>query len=94
MDLAEDFVEYIVQRVLRNRRRELDTIERDTSLLEKVRKPFPRITYDDAIEFLQKRNFDIEWGADFGAEEESALSEAYDRPVLVHRYPAAARLST
>jgi asparaginyl-tRNA synthetase len=87
MDLAEDFIEYVVQRTLRERRRELETLERDTTPLERVRKPFPRITYGEAIELLQKQGFTVEWGADFGGDEETAISTAFDRPVLVHRYP-------
>jgi asparaginyl-tRNA synthetase len=87
MDLAEDFIEYVVQRTLRERRRELETLERDTAPLEQVRKPFPRITYSEAIERLQQQGFAVEWGADFGGDEETAISNAFDRPLLVHRYP-------
>jgi asparaginyl-tRNA synthetase len=87
MDLAEDFVEYVVQRLLRERRRELETLERNVAPLERVRKPFPRITYSEAIELLAKAGKPIEWGADFGGDDETALSNAFDRPVLVHRYP-------
>jgi asparaginyl-tRNA synthetase len=91
MDLAEDFVEHLVQRVLRDRRRELDVLERDTAALERVRKPFPRITYGDAITLLQQKGFAVEWGSDFGGDEETAIAESFDRPVLIHRYPAAAK---
>lgn len=91
MDLAEDFVEYIVQQVIANRATELATLERDVTVLDKIRKPFPRITYDEAIAMLHDKGFDIEWGSDFGAEEETAISEAFDRPLLVHRYPAACK---
>jgi len=87
MDLAEDFIEYVVQRTLRERRRELQTLERDTAALERVRKPFPRVTYGEAIAMLQQLNFPVEWGADFGGDEETAISNAFDRPVMVHRYP-------
>jgi asparaginyl-tRNA synthetase len=87
MELAEDFIEYVVQRTLRERRRELDTLERDTAPLERVRKPFPRITYSEAIDRLQAQGFPVEWGTDFGGDEETAVSNAFDRPVLVHRYP-------
>jgi asparaginyl-tRNA synthetase len=87
MDLAEDFVEYIVQRTVRERRRELETLERDPSALERVRKPFPRIAYAEAIALLQEKGFAITWGADFGGDEETAISNAFDRPVMVHRYP-------
>ena len=87
MDLAEDFVESVVQRVLANRRRELQTLERDLEPIERVRKPFPRISYTQAIELLRQKGFRLEWGADFGADEETAISTAFDRPVLIHRYP-------
>ena len=91
MDLAEDFVEYVVQRTVRERRRELDTLERDVTVLERVRKPFPRITYGDAIALLQRTGVAVEWGADFGGDEETAISNAFDRPVMVHRYPVACK---
>jgi asparaginyl-tRNA synthetase len=91
MDLAEDFVENIVQRVVANRAAELATLDRDVGMLERIRKPFPRITYDDAVAMLREKGFAIEWGADFGAEEETTISEAFDHPVLVHRYPAACK---
>jgi asparaginyl-tRNA synthetase len=89
MELAEDLVVSVVGRVLEKRRRELSIIERDTSKLEAVRKPFPRISYDDAVKRLQAKGLPIQWGGDFGGPDETALSEEYDRPVLVHRYPAA-----
>jgi len=87
MDLAEDFVEYVVQRTLTNRRRELESLERDLTALERVRKPFPRLTYTEAIELLRSKGFEAHWGDDFGGDEETAVSETYDRPLLVHRYP-------
>jgi asparaginyl-tRNA synthetase len=79
----------VVGRVLENRRRELTVLERDLSKLESVRKPFPRISYDEAITSLKAKGLPIEWGGDFGGPDETALSEQYDRPVMVHRYPAA-----
>jgi asparaginyl-tRNA synthetase len=91
MDLAEDLVVSVVARVLDTRRRELATIERDTSRLESVQKPFPRITYDEAVKTLQAKGLPIEWGGDFGGPDETTLSEQYDRPVMVHRYPAAVK---
>lgn len=91
MDLAEDFVEYVVQRVVSRRRAELMVLERDVERLAKIRKPFPRISYSEAIELLREQGFTIEWGVDFGAEEETAISNAFDHPVLVHRYPAACK---
>ena len=89
MELAEDLVVSVVARVLEKRRRELTTIERDVSKLEAVQKPFPRISYDDAVKRLQAKGLPIQWGGDFGGPDETTLSEEYDRPVLVHRYPAA-----
>jgi asparaginyl-tRNA synthetase len=89
MDLAEDLVVSVVGRVLENRRRELTVLERDVSKLESVQKPFPRISYDDAVKTLQSKGLPIEWGGDFGGPDETTLSEQYDRPLMVHRYPAA-----
>jgi asparaginyl-tRNA synthetase len=89
MELAEDLVVSVVARVLEKRRRELTIIERDISKLEAVQKPFPRISYDDAVKRLQAKGLPIQWGGDFGGPDETTLSEEYDRPVLVHRYPAA-----
>ncbi|MCH6559764.1 asparagine--tRNA ligase [candidate division KSB1 bacterium] len=88
MDLAEDFIAYIVQSVLENRRAELELIERDIAPLEKVTKPFPRISYDDAVDILKKKNIEFEYGNDFGAPDETAISDEFDKPLLVHRYPA------
>ena len=89
MELAEDLVVSVVARVLEKRRRELTIIERDISKLEAVQKPFPRISYDDAVKRLQAKGLPIQWGGDFGGPDETTLSEEYDRPVLVHRYPSA-----
>ena len=88
MDLAEGLVESVVARVLEKRQAELKTLERDTSKLEKVKAPFPRVSYDDAAKILEKKGLPFEWGGDFGAPDETALSEEYDRPILVHRYPS------
>ncbi len=88
MDLAEDFIAYIVQRVLVNRRAELELIERDIAPLEKVTKPFPRISYDEAVDILKKKNIEFEYGNDFGAADETAISDEFDKPLLVPRYPA------
>ena len=89
MALGEGLVSHIVQSVLRNRPRELETVGRDVSKLACVKPPFPRITYDEAIQILQQRGNPAKWGDDFGGDEETLLSSAYDRPVMVHRYPAA-----
>ena len=91
MDLAEDLVVSVVGRVLERRARELKVLERDTSKLEAVRKPFPRISYDDAVRLLQEKGQPIQWGGDFGGPDETTLSEQFDRPVMVHRYPAAVK---
>jgi asparaginyl-tRNA synthetase len=88
MDLAEKLVESVVARVLDVRARELRQLERDTSRLEAVRTPFPRISYDEAIARLNQAGQPIEWGGDFGGTDETVLSEQFDRPVMVHRYPA------
>ena len=89
MDLAEDFIVEIVKGVLANRRAELEILERDLSKLERVQKPFPRIKYEDAVALLQKKGKETKFGDDFGADEETAISEEYDRPIMIHRYPAA-----
>ena len=89
MELAEDLVVSVVARVLDKRRRELTVLERDVSKLEAVQKPFPRITYDAAVKTLQDKGLPIQWGGDFGGPDETTLSEQYDRPVMVHRYPSA-----
>ena len=88
MENAERFVSYIVERVLEERKEELKTLERDTSKLEHVSPPFPKISYTEAVEILKKKGFKFEWGEDFGGDEETAISEEFDKPVIVHRYPA------
>ncbi|MGH9829836.1 MAG: amino acid--tRNA ligase-related protein, partial [Blastocatellia bacterium] len=97
MMLAEEFISFIVQRVLENRRPELEHLERDLSKLEAIKTPFPRLQYDDAVKMLQAAHEKgevetrFEWGGDFGAPDETSLSKQYDRPVIVHRYPAAVK---
>ncbi len=88
MELAEEFLEHIVSSVLRKRQAELKTIERNTKLLENVKKPLPRLSYDEAVKILEKKGHPFEWGNDFGAGDETVISEQFDRPVIVHRYPA------
>ncbi len=88
MDLAEDFIAYIVQRVLENRRNELEVIERNIEPLEKIKKPFPRINYDEAVEILKKNNIEFEYGNDFGGTDETVISNQFEFPVMIHRYPA------
>ena len=89
MDLAEAFLCYIVQQVLQTRRPELAVLERDLSRLEGVKPPFPRISYEEAIGRLQQRGNAIQHGDDFGGDEETLLSNEFDRPAIVHRYPSA-----
>ena len=87
MDLAEDFIVYIVSRVLENRVAELNTLERDIDTLRKIVKPFPRISYDEAVGILREENPGFKWGDDFGAPDETFVSNKFDRPVIIHRYP-------
>ncbi|MDR0646544.1 MAG: asparagine--tRNA ligase [Elusimicrobiota bacterium] len=89
MDLAEDFICYIIEQVLKNRRAELEVLERDISKLENIKKPFPRISYTQAIEILNKKGNPTKWGGDIGGDEETLISENFERPVMIHRYPAA-----
>jgi asparaginyl-tRNA synthetase len=89
MELAEGLLVYVVDRALDARRRELKVLERDVSALQRVKAPFPRITYDEAVTILKEKGLPFEWGGDFGGPDETALSEHFDRPVMVHRYPAA-----
>jgi asparaginyl-tRNA synthetase len=91
MDLIERFVEAIVGRVLEERREELKLLGRDTSALERVHPPFPRISYDEAARILKEKGLPFEWGGDFGGTDETMLTEGYDRPFFVHRFPAAVK---
>jgi asparaginyl-tRNA synthetase len=88
MTLAEEFITSIVQSVLKNRRAELQALERDVTKLEHIEPPFPRLPYDDAVKNLQSRGSEIQWGSDLGGGDETILSQQFDRPVMVHRYPA------
>ncbi|HZQ10895.1 MAG TPA: asparagine--tRNA ligase, partial [Anaerolineae bacterium] len=90
MDVAEQLVVYIVQTVLETRKTELQVLERDTAPLERVVSPFPRISYDDAVKLIQEKgDANFKWGDDFGAPDETIISEQFDRPVFVHHYPTA-----
>jgi len=105
MDLAEDLVEYIVQYVLRHCEQELRALGRDLSKLEKVRRPFYRMSYTEAVELIQRKGVklhrklpdgseelvDFPWGEDFGAPQEDAIMEEFDKPCIIHRYPAAVK---
>jgi len=88
MDLCEEFIETIVQDVLRDCRPDLAILERDVSKLEAIKRPFPRISYTEAVERMNKAGHKFEWGGDFGAPDEEALTKDFDKPVLVHRFPA------
>lgn len=89
LEVEEQFVSYIIQTAVEQHREELeDILERDLSSLEKVKPPFPRISYDEAVEWLHENGFeDFEWGSDFGAPHETALSDYYGKPVFVYHYP-------
>lgn len=88
MDLAEAFLEYIVGRILEKCKPELEILERSLGALEKIKRPFPRITYDEAAERLKEKGIPFEYGNDFGAPDETAIAEDFDKPVMVHRFPA------
>jgi asparaginyl-tRNA synthetase len=88
MALAEGLICFIVERVLGRRKAELEALERDISKLEKIVPPFPRLSYDDAVTRLQAAGSEIKWGGDFGGGDETILSEQYDAPLMVHRYPS------
>ena len=89
MVFIERFVEAIVARVLAERRPELKILERDVTALERVKAPFPRLSYDEAATRLKDKGLPFEWGGDFGGTDETVLTEGYDRPFFVHRFPAA-----
>jgi asparaginyl-tRNA synthetase len=85
--VAEALVVHVVHRVLETRRADLQALERDVSKLEAIQAPFPRISYDDAVKRLQEKGSEIQWGGDFGGADETLISEEYDRPLMVDRYP-------
>jgi asparaginyl-tRNA synthetase len=87
--VAEEMICFVVKRVLENRRAELAVLERDVAKLEAVQPPFPRISYDDAVEILRGKGSNIEWGGDFGGTDETLLSQDFDRPLMVDRFPTA-----
>ncbi|MGB8656557.1 MAG: asparagine--tRNA ligase [Candidatus Zixiibacteriota bacterium] len=91
MDLEEDLLVHVVSWVLEKCPADLKELERDVSALEKVKRPFPRISYDEAVERLQKAGSKIEWGTDFGGEDETILTKMFDQPVFVYNYPKKAR---
>jgi asparaginyl-tRNA synthetase len=91
MNLQEDMVVFFVNWILEKCQGELKELERDITALEKIQKPFPRITYDEAVERLQKAGTDIEWGSDFGGTDETVLTKMFEKPVFVYNYPKQCR---
>ncbi|HKZ52394.1 MAG TPA: asparagine--tRNA ligase [Candidatus Acidoferrales bacterium] len=91
MKLGEELVSAIVEKVLERRRADLETLGRDLSKLEKIKPPFYRLSYDEALEVVHKKGSQLPWGEDLGGADETLLSEAFDKPVIVHRYPAKAK---
>ncbi len=91
MRLQEEFVSYIVARVLERRQPELKELERDLSKLESIKAPFPRVNYSDAVKILQSKGSSVTWGDDLGAEDEAILVQDQDRPVFIYNYPKQAK---
>jgi len=88
MELAEDMIVYVIGQILNERAAELRTLERDTKKLEIIKKPFPRITYKEAVDIIRKKDKEFKYGEDFGAPHETIISENFDKPVFVRYYPA------
>ncbi|MGI6209237.1 MAG: asparagine--tRNA ligase [Anaerolineae bacterium] len=91
MEVMEEFVTHVVRSTLENCAKELKELERDTTALERIEPPFPRLQYDEAVRLLNEWGVPIEWGEDFGAPHETAIGEHFDKPVMVHRYPTAVK---
>ncbi len=87
MDVQEELVSEIVARVVKDRARELEMLERDTAVLARVQAPFPRVTYSEMVDLLSKHGVEFEWGKDFGAEHERVMSQTFDRPFMVTHFP-------
>ncbi|MTI95691.1 MAG: asparagine--tRNA ligase [Firmicutes bacterium] len=87
LEIQEALVQHVVKTVLEKHQAEFKVLERDVSILEKISQPFARMSYDDAIKYLQEQGHEIQWGDDFGAPDETALAAHFDRPVFIHRYP-------
>ena len=88
MDWAEKLIFFIIERVLENRKNELEILERDISKLESIKTPFPRVSYSECVDILNKGGIDFKWGDDFGAPEETFIGEQFNQPVMVHRFPS------
>jgi len=91
MELAEGLILFIVERVLERCGPQLEELERDRAKLEAIEAPFPRLSYDEAVKLLNEAGHEFEWGGDFGAPDETVLSDRFDRPLFVHRFPAAVK---
>ncbi|HIG51202.1 MAG TPA: asparagine--tRNA ligase [Candidatus Marinimicrobia bacterium] len=89
MDWAERLILSIIERVLENRKNELEVLERDLEKLKQIKAPFPRVSYTECVDLLNKGGIDFNWGDDFGAPEETFIGEQYNQPVMVHRFPSA-----
>jgi asparaginyl-tRNA synthetase len=89
MDWAERLILFIIERVLENRKNELGVLERDLAKLEQIKAPFPRASYTECVDLLNKGGIDFKWGDDFGAPEETFIGEQFNQPVMVHRFPSA-----
>ncbi|MDD3625849.1 MAG: asparagine--tRNA ligase, partial [bacterium] len=89
--LSEEYIFHLVTEVLKNRRQELKVLERDIEKLEKIKLPFPRMEYTEVVSKLKELGREVEWGNDLGAEEETVISELFESPLIVHRYPAKAK---
>ena len=89
MDWAERLILFIIERVLENRKNELEVLERDLEKLKQIKAPFPRVSYTECVDLLNKGGIDFKWGDDFGAPEETFIGEQYNQPVMVHRFPSA-----
>lgn len=89
MDWAERLILFIIERVLENRKNELGVLERDLTKLEQIKAPFPRVSYTECVDLLNKGGIDFKWGDDFGAPEETFIGEQFNQPVMVHRFPSA-----
>ena len=87
IEVCQDLLLFILRRVLERRREELERLERDVGFLERIKPPFPRISYDEALKIIKEEGEELQWGEDFGAPQETALSQRFDTPFFVHRYP-------
>jgi len=88
MEWAEKLIMHIITHCLENCKKEFEILERDTSKLEQIKAPFPRLTYDEAAKILKEKGIDFEYGTDFGGTDETVIAEQFDSPVIIHRWPA------